>query len=163
MEKQEANYTLRPRRSVAKGKYREILSVGSLSQDDSVSEGRVEIGNNTLAESRTEILNKGCKIFILPSVISDGSDILTDNTIEIEISEGVSVSELDDLGTIEEEEEHGKLVSKQENPLQHIDEILKQNDELIESIPEGPSFKKRGKTFKEESNVEKRRMFKICY
>lgn len=150
MEKQEPNYALRPRRSTTKGKYREMLGISQYHENDSTS--RVGTVNTELPSDGG---NKGCKIFLLPLVVSGESDILADNTIEIEISEDVCVSELPEAVYMSEDEQRETQLSRtQENPLKHIEEILKKNDQLIESIPEAPSFKKRGKNIKEEKNTE---------
>lgn len=152
MEKQEPNYALRPRRSSAKGKYREMLGITNQCSENS-AEHRME-SINALSESSGESINKGCKIFLLPLVVSGENDILADNTIEIEISEDVSVSELADVTSVTEEVKLPKILKTPENPLRHIEDILKQNDQLIESIPEGPSFKRRGKASKNEQSSE---------
>lgn len=145
MEKQEPNYTLRPRRSAVKGKYREMLGI-SQSQENS-SESALE---TLKTECTIDSASKGCKIFLLPLVVSGESDVLADNTIEIEISEDVNVSELSDpIGLNEEDIQTAGQGKIQESPLRHIEEILKKNDQLIESIPEGPSFKKKGRNVKE--------------
>ncbi len=157
MEKQEPNYGLRPRRSAAKGKYREMLGINQCPENS--AESRME---TIQLDSPTESGNKGCKIFLLPLVVSGESDdnILADNTIEIEISEDVSVAELHDATVVNEEELKAvRLARTPKNPLSHIEEILKKNDQLIESIPEGPSFKKRGKVTKEEKNTEENSKF----
>lgn len=154
MEKQEPNYTLRPRRSTVKGKYREMLGINHYQENG--SENRMEQLETISTELTTDGANKGCKIFLLPLVVSSESDILADNTIEIEISEDVCVSELPEAVYVNEDDElkETQLVRTSENPLRHIEEILKKNDQLIESIPEPPSFKKRGKSIKEEKNTE---------
>ena len=158
MEKQDGNYGLRPRRSAAKGKYREMLGINS-SQENSV-ESRVE---TIQVESSTESGNKGCKIFLLPLVVSGESEdnILADNTIEIEISEDVSVAELHNATIVNEEELSAvRFTRVPKNPLNHIEEILKKNDQLIESIPEGPSFKRRGKGAREDKHTEEKSKLK---
>ena len=154
MEKQEPNYTLRPRRSTVKGKYREMLGINHYQENG--SESRMEQLETISTELTTDGANKGCKIFLLPLVVSSESDILADNTIEIEISEDVCVSELPEAVYVNEDDElkETQSVRTSENPLRHIEEILKKNDQLIESIPEPPSFKKRGKSIKEEKNTE---------
>lgn len=151
MEKQEPNYALRPRRSTAKGKYREMLGINHYQENG--SDSRMETINNELP---TDGVNKGCKIFLLPLVVSGESDILADNTIEIEISEDVCVSDLPEAVYLNDDElkETQLEIRTPENPLRHIEEILKKNDQLIESIPEPPSFKKRGKSLKDEKNNE---------
>ncbi|KAI9559180.1 Histone-lysine N-methyltransferase PRDM9 [Daphnia sinensis] len=150
MEKQEPNYALRPRRSTAKGKYREMLGISQYHESDPTI--RVETVSNDLSSDDG---NKGCKIFLLPLVVSGESDILADNTIEIEISEDVCVSELPEAVYVNEDEQRAtELARTHENPLKHIEEILKKNDQLIESIPEPPSFKKHGKHVKEEKCPE---------
>lgn len=149
MEKQEPNYGLRPRRSSTKGKYLEMLGISNQYPENS-AESRME-SMKPISESTADSVNKGCKVFLLPLVVSGESDILADNTIEIEISEDVSVSDLTDAHTVNEELKPSKAT---EYPLRHIDEILQKNHQLIESIPEGPSFKKRGKAIKEEPSAE---------
>jgi hypothetical protein len=89
-------------------------------------------------------------------VVSGESDILADNTIEIEISEDVCVSDLPEAVYVNDDElkETQLEIRTPENPLRHIEEILKKNDQLIESIPEPPIFKKRGKSLKDGKNTE---------
>lgn len=148
MEKQEPKYGLRTRKSEFKGKYREMLGANStpvLANADRKVQVKEE-DSQTLQDSEKER-----KILVVPIVVSDGGDILTENAIEIEISEDGTISTLCEDG--DKPARIPDSAKKVGDPLDHIEEILKQNNQLIQSIPEAPSFKKRKLTDKIESQL----------
>ena len=149
MSEPDQNYGLRPKRTATtKGKYREMVGISSPKKTDRVSmeeeQDEVAVASNSKGKSR--------RILVLPIVVKEGSENVSNNEIEIEIMDGVSVSELTDeveleisAATGDEQESESEPKSKQtaSDPSQHIDQILEKNDKLLESIPEGPQFKKR--------------------
>ena len=146
MSEPDQNYALRPKRTT-KGKYREMVGIGSSKKIDRVliEEQEVAVPSNSKGKSR--------RILVLPIVVTDSGENVSNNEIEIEIMDGVSVSELGDeveleistsAATGDEQESESEPKAKQTaDPSQHIDELLEKNDKLLESISEGPQFRKR--------------------
>ena len=134
MSESDQSYSLRPKRTT-KGKYREMVGINSKKADQEAAKQGEE---------------KSRKIIYLPLEVKEGAvgGDLSSSGIEIEILDDVSVSELTDevhvdgSGT-EQELAYEEGTPTAANPSQHIDEILQKNDEVLDSIPEGPRFKKR--------------------
>lgn len=190
MEKQEPKYGLRSRKSDFKGKYREMLGVNASPVSTSPERKEPIKGSDTESvineNKECEILvlpqdrGEKCKIFVVPIVMSEGEDVLVEgeNAIEVEIAEDGTLTELTDEG--------GKttltldaLSKKGSDPLNHIEEILKHNNELIQSIPDVPFYKSKRKAkeadgkltiqsyhinqFKNSFDFRFNRRFNTCY
>lgn len=132
--------SLRPRRP-AKGKYREMLGIQEHTEDaePDASSTRTVVSDESVSKNGVEIPDNNKKVFFLPVGVMLGEA----NEIEIEITEEPAPQTSSE-----------KISAVLGDPLQHIDQILAKNDRLMESMPEGPSFKKRRKAAKEEENDE---------
>lgn len=140
------NYSLRPRRAV-RGKYREMVS---MRHEDKETENDV----STMQLSLLDETQSKRKVYLLPIVVSGENELLVENTIELEIStpdpiaddnNDTSASEpylQSSVTSINKDETNSSTVSKSSNALQKIEEILRNNDQLLESINEtSPSMK----------------------
>merc|ERR1712071_74491 len=121
MSTNEKNYQLRPKRA-RKGKYREMIGISS---EPYRSDADNEI-NNTKNEDDEE-----------NQVIA---------TIEINDPDNVMIPDLDGTRPARMKSEIDCIEDrKKSDPLDRIEEILEKNDRLMDSILEGPTFKKRRK------------------
>ena len=133
------NYSLRPRRA-ARGKYREMVSM--VSHDDQDKDRENDESTSTMQISLLdETLNKR-NVYLLPIVVSGENELLVENTIELEISGPDPLTMGDGTGPGEGVRDGGKTknrtgaASKSSNALQKIEEILRNNDQLLESMNE---------------------------
>jgi len=137
MSTNEKNYQLRPKRA-RKGKYREMIGISS---EPYRSDADNEI-NNTKNEDDEE----NCNVYILPIVVSGPGENQVIATIEINDPDNVMIPDLDGTRPARMKSEIDCIEDrKKSDPLDRIEEILEKNDRLMDSILEGPTFKKRRK------------------
>jgi len=141
MSSPDKNYQLRPKRA-KKGKYREMIGISSSDPIEPIQQERSE-GNNDQDQDN-------CNVYLLPIVVTGPGESQVIATIEINDPGNMIVPHT--LELVPEREikseadcDSSNVTEIKDDPLERIEEILKKNDELIESIVEAPTFKKRRK------------------
>jgi len=139
------NYQLRPKRA-KKGKYREMIGISSSDTKEPIEPERSD-GNSD---------QNNCNVYLLPIIVSGPGESQVIATIEIDDPGNMiapnTLEKLPERAIKSEADcDSNNQTKSKDDPLERIEEILKKNDELIESIVEGPTFKKRRRLL-EDSN-----------
>ena len=143
--------SLRPKRA-AKGKYREMLGIGNEceEQDETTAAKTSSVLLEVYLVLNCTVFNVQKLIFSFLEQVEQGVDGSKANNHQLYLivsSEASSSIEIEITDDSKPEPSKPRLG----DPTSHIDQIVAQNDQLIESMPEGPRFKKRKKAAPKEN------------